>query len=198
MNKKILVAAVGIALAGGLLYFARNAKQPPKQHTQGLIQTKVPVIETICVEKIQNLSHQPVNMEGVDEELVTQLQTVGFRSSRKISESAGRACDATVNAELVEISGRTRKTARVDYRLTLAKGEQAPRISASVEGKSRDHSSSKLESNFRPMALVAAQKPDKAVAEREAISAAIAQQAYQIKDAYDHGLKPWLRLKPEE
>lgn len=194
MNKKIVVAVVGIALAGGLLYFARNAKQPPKQQTQGLIRTNAPVVDAICVQNIQNLSHQPVNMEGVDEELVAQLQTVGFRGSRKISDS-GRACDATVNAELVEISGRTRKTARVDYRLTLT-GEQPPRISATVEGKSRDNSSSKFQSNFSQMALVAAQKPAKATAEREAISAAIEQQAHQIKDAYQHGLQPW--LKPAE
>ena len=195
MNKKIIVAVVGIALAGALLYFARNAKQPPKQQTQGLIRTNVPVVDAICVQNIQNLSHQAVNMEGVDEELVAQLQTVGFRSSRKISDSAGKACDATVNGELVEISGRTRKTARVDYRLTLA-GETPPRISATVEGKSRDNSSSKFQSNFSQMALVAAQKPAKATAEREAISAAIEQQARQIKDAYQHGLQPW--LKPAE
>jgi hypothetical protein len=61
-----------------------------------------------------------------------------------------------------------------------------------VEGKSRDNSSSKFETNFKPMALVAAQKPDKAAAEREAVSAAIEQQARQIKDAYNRGLQPWL------
>lgn len=195
MNKKIVVAVVGIALAGGLLYFARNAKQPPKQQTQGLIRTNAPVVDAICVQNIQNLSHQAVNMEGVDEELVAQLQTVGFRSSRKISDSSGKACDATVNAELVEISGRTRKTARVDYRLTLA-GETPPRISASVEGKSRDNSSAKFQSNFRQMELVASRKPDEASAEREAVSNAIEKQAQQIKDAYQHGLQPW--LKPAE
>jgi len=188
--KKILVAAVGIALAGGLLYFARNAKQPPKQQTQGLVRTNAPVVETICVQNIQNLSHQPVDMDGIDDEAVAQLQKVGFKS-RKISDP-GKQCDATVNAEVVEISGRGRKTARVDFRLTLA-GEQPPRMSASVQGKSRDNSNGKVESNFGGMALVASQrKPDKASAEREAIFAALEQQSQQIFDAYKRGLPAWL------
>lgn len=189
MNKKIVIVAIGVILAGGLLYFARNAKQPPKQQTQGLIRANGPVIDAICIEKIQNLSHQPANMEGVDDELVAQLQTLGFRGSRKTADS-GKACEATVNAEVAEISGRGNKKARLDFRLTLA-GEQAPRISASVEGKSHDNS--KFVSNLRPMALVAAQKPDKATAEREAISDAITKQAHHIKDSYDHGLQPWLK-----
>jgi hypothetical protein len=193
MNKKILIAIAGIAIAGGLLYFARNAKQPPVQQTQGLIRTNAPVVETICVANFQNLSRQPVNMEGVDDELVAQLQTAGFKSSRKVAD-AGSKCDASVNAEIVEISGRSRKTARVDFRLTLA-GEQAPRISASVEGKSRDNASSQFSNNLT-LTLVAARKPDQSSAEREAVSAAIAKQAHHIKDAYDHGLQPW--LKPAE
>jgi hypothetical protein len=190
MNKKIVVAAAGIALAGGLLYFARNAKQPPVQQTQGLIRRNAPLVETICVENIQNLSHQAVNMDGIDDELVAQLQKVGFQS-RKISDPAGKRCDATVNAELAEISGRGRKTARVDFRLTLA-GEQPPRMSASAEGKSRDNSGSKFVSSFRPMTVMASQKPDKASAEREALVAAIEQQAHQIDAANKRGLPPWL------
>jgi hypothetical protein len=194
MNKKILLVVAGIAIAGGLLYFARNAKQPPVQQTQGLIRSNTPVIEAICVANFQNLSQQPVNMEGVDDELVAQLQTVGFKTSHRLADS-GSKCDATVNAEIVEISGHSRKTARVDFRLTLA-GEQPPRISATVEGKSRENSSSKLEKSLLPMTLVATQKPSKASAEREAISNAIEKQAHQIKEAYQNGLKPW--LKPAE
>lgn len=191
MNKKIVFAAAAIVLAGGLLYFVRHTKQPPKEQTLGLIGRPRPVVETICTENIQNYSHQPVNMEGIDDALVAQLQKVGFKSSRKIGDP-GRACDATMNAELVEISDHSRKTARVDYRLTLA-GEIPPRISASVEGKSADGSSAKFASNFKAAELVAAQKPDKMAANREALVAALAEQARQVQEAYRNGMQPWLK-----
>src|SRR5277367_2862051 len=111
MNKKILIVAVGLALAGGFVYFARNYKQPPAQQTLGLIKADGPVIRNICVETIQNLSHQPVNMDGIDDEFVSQLQRVGFQAN-KVSTPNGSRCDATVNAELVEISGRGRRSAQ--------------------------------------------------------------------------------------
>jgi hypothetical protein len=189
MNQKIVIAAVGIVLAGGLLYFARNSKQPPVQQTQGLIKANGPVIENICVENIQNLSHQPVNMDGMDDELVAQLQKVGF-SANKVSTPNGKPCSATINAELVEITGRGRKTARVDFRLTLA-GEQPPRISASAHGKSSENAAQAVASNVKPTAFVES-KPDKTPAEREATVAALTDQAVQIHDAYARGLPPWL------
>ncbi len=189
MNRKILLAIAGIALAGGLLYVSRDGKQPPVQQTLGLIKTNRPLIETICIEKIQNLSHQPVNMEGIGDELAAQLQRVGFQA-RSVSNLTGMQCDATVNTELVEITGRHRKTARVDFRLTLA-GEQPPRISTSVEGKSHDNSGLKAASNFKSMSLMASQ-PDKMDSEREAIVSALAEQARQIDAAYKRGLPPWV------
>jgi hypothetical protein len=191
MNKKIVIAAVGIVLAGGLLYFARNSKQPPVQQTQGLIKAGTPVIENICVEAIQNLSHQTVNMEGVDDELVAQLQKVGF-SANKVSTPNGKRCDATINAELVEITGRGRRTVRVDFRLTLA-GEQPPRISASAHGKSAD-SAKAVASNVKPTAFVES-KPTNTNADHEAMVAALVDQAQQIHDAYQRGLPPWLPAK---
>ncbi len=191
MNKKIVVAAVGIVLAGGLLYFARNSKQPPVQQTQGLIKAGTPVIENICVEAIQNLSHQTVNMDGIDDELVAQLQKVGF-SANKVSTPNGKRCDATINAELVEITGRARKTARVDFRLTLA-GEQPPRISASAHGKSYDNPAAAAVGNLKPNGFVEAQsKPNNAQAEHQAMVAALTDQAQQIHDAYQRGLQPWV------
>jgi len=191
MKKTIVIAAVGIVLAGGLLYFTRNSKQPPVQQTQGLIKAGTPVIENICVETIQNLSHQTVNMEGVDDELVAQLQKVGF-SANKVPTPNGKRCDATINAELVEITGRGRKTARVDFRLTLA-GEQPPRISASAHGKSSENAAQAAASNVKGNGFVAAQsKPNNAQAEHEAMVAALTDQAQQIHDAYQRGLPPWL------
>jgi hypothetical protein len=147
------------------------------------------VIETICVETVQNLSHQQVNMDGIDDESVAQLQKVGFQA-HKIANPDGKPCSATINAELVEIAGRTRKTARVDFRLTLA-GEEPPRISASVQGKSSESSAPKVASNLRPMTLMASQ-PDKTGAEREAIAAALELQARQIDTDYKRGLPPSL------
>jgi hypothetical protein len=189
MDKKLIFVAVGVVVVGGFLYYTRTAKQAPTQQKETLVTAKGPVIDTVCVENIQNLSHQPVNMDGIDDELVAQLQKVGF-NAHKIANPDGKPCGATINAELVEISGRTRKTARVDFRLTLA-GEEPPRISASAQGKSGAKSAPKLASNLRPMTLMASQ-PDKTGAEREAIIAALEQQASQIDTAYRRGLQPWL------
>ena len=123
-------------------------------------------------------------MEGVDDELVAQLQKVGFQS-HKVSDIVGK-CEATVNAELVELSGRGRKTARVDFRLTLA-GEQPPRMSSSAEGKSIGDGS-----KFTMAFVASKQKQEKTTAEREAIFAALQQQAIQIDAANKRGLPPWL------
>jgi hypothetical protein len=189
MKKTIVIAAVGLVLAGGLLYFARDSKQPPVQQTQGLIKAGTPVIENICVENIQNLSHQPVNMEGIDDELVAQLQRVGF-SANKVATPNGKRCDATINAELVELTGRGRRSARVDFRLTLA-GEQPPRISASAHGKSADSATQAVASNVKPTAFVEG-KPSNTNADHQAMVAALVDQAQQIHDAYQRGLPPWL------
>jgi hypothetical protein len=123
--------------------------------------------------------------------LVAQLQKVGF-SANKVSTPNGKRCDATINAELVEITGRGRKTARVDFRLTIA-GEQPPRISASAHGKSSENAAQAAASTVKGNGFVAAQsKPSNAVAEREAMVAALTDQAQQIHDAYQRGLPPWL------
>jgi hypothetical protein len=185
MKTKIIVAGAGIVLAAALFYFARNTKQPPVQQTQGLIRPDARTVNIVCVETIQNLTHQPVDMDGVDDELVAQLQKVGFQS-RKASDVAGKQCEATVNAELAELSGRGRKTARVDFRLTLA-GEQPPRMSSSAEGKSIGDGS-----KFTMAFVASKQKQEKTTAEREAIVAALQQQAIQIDAANKRGLPAWL------
>src|SRR5260370_39798520 len=110
MKTKIIVAGAGIVFAAALFYFARNSKQPPVQQTQGLIRPDARTVNIVCVERIQNLSHQVVDMEGVDDELVAQLQKRGFQSL-KVSNIVGK-CEATVNRELMELSARGRKTLR--------------------------------------------------------------------------------------
>ena len=176
----------------------RNNHHVPSDAKDKLVKRDVPVptpvVETICVETIQNLSKKPVKMDGVDDELVVQLQKAGFPSSRKVSDDNGKRCDATVNAELVEISGRGQKTAKVDFRLTLA-GEQPPRISAQAVGKSSDNQVAKFASGFRP-AEAATPQSGQELAEHEAVFAALEQQAQQVQTAYKRGLPPWLPPTP--
>jgi hypothetical protein len=185
--KNFAFVLAGLAILGGLYYFARH-NSPAAPDAQGrlahAVSSTAPLVKTICVEPIQNLAHRDLNLLGADDELVAQLQKAGFSSSRKIS-SDGAQCDAFVNAELVEISGHGRKTARIDFRLTL-NGETPPRISATATGKSDDGKLAKFASHFRP-AEAAPQDP-----EHDAISAALSDQANQILTAYHRGLPAWL------
>jgi hypothetical protein len=174
MKEKLGIGAVAVLFAVGMYYSARNGPA-----LSSLAKT-APVVKSICVTPIQNLSHKPVAMDGIDEELVAQLHKVGFES-RKLAD--GARCDATTNAEVVDIRGRGRKTARVDFRLTLA-GEQVPRMASSVEGKSGEKKSMS-EFAVNP---VTNESPG---AEREAIVAALGKTAAQIDAANRRGLPPW-------
>jgi hypothetical protein len=184
MKNKLGIAAVAILLAVGAYYSIRNAKHNP---APGSLVKATPVVKSICVEPIQNLSHKPVVMDGVDDELVAQLHKVGFES-RKISDG-GSPCEATTNAEVVDVSGRGRKTARVDFRLTLA-SEQVPRMSSSVEGKSGMKQKAPLENSISEFAVNPDPK-ESGGAEREAIVAALEKTASQIDAANKRGLPPW-------
>jgi hypothetical protein len=191
MSRKRLAEFSAIMIIASGLGWASEPSVP----TQGPIKA-APVMEKICVETIQNLSHQPVSMEGFDDELVAQLQKIGFQAKR-VSAPDPKQCDATINAELVDITGRSRKTARVDFRLTLA-GEEPPRMSASAQGRSSKSapmvvSVPSIMSNFRPMGFASSQRQkDTTGVAREAVVAALADQAHQIKVAYQRGLPPWL------
>lgn len=179
MNK-ILAGAAALALLGGGVYFAlRNTKFPPDGAAAGTI-GKSASVKSICVTPIQNFSHKQLRLDGLDDELVGQLQKVGF-AARKLAD--GGSCDASTNAEVVEVSGRGRKTARVDFRLTLA-NEQVPRMSSSVEGKSGGKDDA---TEFTP-------NPDSkeaAGAEHQAIVAALNKTATQIAAANQRGLPQW-------
>jgi hypothetical protein len=183
MKNRLAVAAVAILLAIGLYIAVHNAKHPADDPALSSIVKATPVVKSICVTPIQNLSHKKVAMEGVDDELVSQLHKVGFES-RKISD--GGQCDATTNAEVVDVTGRARKTARVDFRLTLA-SEQMPRMSSSVEGKSGGGSLEKTVSEFS----INPDTKETSGAEREAIVAALGKTAAQIDAANKRGLPAW-------
>jgi hypothetical protein len=184
MKNKLGIAAVAILLAIGAYYSIRNGKHDP---APGSIVKATPVVKSICVEPVQNLSHKPVAMEGVDDELVAQLHKVGFESRKK--SASGGQCDAVTNAEVVDVTGRGRKTARVDFRLTLT-SEQVPRMSSSVEGKSGIKQQAPLEKSIGEFAVNPEPKESMG-AEREAIVAALAMTASQIDAANKRGLPPW-------
>jgi hypothetical protein len=182
MKNTLAIAAVAILLGVGAYYSVRNPNHFVDDPKSASIVKPSPVVKSICVTPIQNLSHKPVAMEGIDNELVSQLQKVGF-AARKVAD--GGQCDATTNAEVVDITGRARKTARVDFRLTLT-SEQVPRMSSSVEGKSGG-SVEKTLSDF----TVNPDAKETAGAAREAIVAALGRTAAQIDAANRKGLPPW-------
>lgn len=186
MKNSLAGAAVAILLTLGIYFSVHNAKHPVDDPTVSSIAKTTPVVKSICVTPIQNLSHKPVAMEGVDDVFVTQLRSVGF-VSRKVSDG-GDQCDAAINAELVDITGRGRKTARMDFRLTLA-NEQVPRMSSSVEGKSGRGGDS-LDKTVSEFSINPDSK-ESAGAEHEAIVAALGKTAAQIDAANRKGLPPW-------
>lgn len=186
MKEKLAISALAILVGVGL-YYSHNAKQPADNPALSSIAKVTSVVKSICVTPIQNISHKQVAMDGIDDEFVTQLNEAGFVSQKA---SSGGKCDATTDAELVDITGRGRKTARIDFRLTLA-NEQVPRMSSSVEGKSGgkdgEGSLEKTVSEFK----INPDPKESAGAEHEAIVAALGKTAAQIDAANRKGLPPW-------
>lgn len=186
MKNVLGVAGVAILLAVGVYYSFKNARHPVVDPALINIVKNAPVVKSICVEPIQNRSNKALVMDGVDDEFVAKLRNTGL-TARKISDAGGQ-CDANTNAEIVDISGRGRKTARFDFRLTLT-GEQVPRMSSSVEGKSGgkgdtfDKSMSEFAVNVDPK--------EQNSAEREAIVAALEKGAAQIDAANKRGMPAW-------
>ena len=71
MNKLLLVLAGAVA-AAGIYYISRTPYPPKNEQVQGA---------TVCVNKIQNLSGKQLAMEGIDEDLVAQLNKAGFKAT---------------------------------------------------------------------------------------------------------------------
>jgi hypothetical protein len=186
MKNTIVIAAIFGLLGAGVYISLRNKRHRADDPALGSIAKVRPVVKSICVSPVQNRSKKPVVMDGVDDELVAQLHKVGFES-RKASDG-GSQCDAVTNAEVVDITGRGRKTARVDFRLTLT-NEQVPRMSSSVEGKSGGKGGD-LEKSLDEFAVNRNTK-ESAGAEHEAIVAALTKTASQIDAANKRGLPPW-------
>lgn len=186
MKNVLAVVAIGILLAVGVYYSVQNARHPVVDPALVSIVKAAPVVKSICVEPIQNRSNKPLAMDGVDDEFVAKLRGSGF-TARKISDAGGQ-CDANTNAEIVAVSGRGRKTARFDFRLTLT-GEQVPRMSSSVEGKSGGKGDA-LDESMSEFA-VSLDPKEQSSAEREAIVAALEKGATQIDAANKRGMPQW-------
>jgi len=184
MKNILAVAAVAALLAIGIYYSTKSTRHPSDDPALSSLAKAAPVVKSVCVEPVQNLSKKPVAMDSVDDEFVAQLHRAGFESRK--SSASGGACDAVTNAEIVEITGRGRKTARVDYRLTLT-GEQVPRLSSKAEGKSGGDSLDKTLDQF----TINPAAKDEAGAEHQAVVAALARAASQIVAANNRGLPSW-------
>jgi hypothetical protein len=134
---------------------------------------------TICVQSFQNMSGRSISMGGIEDQLAARLNDFGYRAGRPGELGS---CDATVHTEIVQLTGRARMRAELDFRVVLA-GEQAPRLSATVRGKSpkltRRHPFTK---SLVPAGL------EKSAAEREAILSALAQQSRRIQVAQHDGM----------
>jgi hypothetical protein len=182
MKEKLAIGALALLIGVGL-YYSHNSKNPVDDPAMSSSIAKVTAsVKSICVTPMQNLTNKNVAMDGLDDEFVAQLNKVGF-----VSQKGGTGkCDATTHSEVVDITGRGRKTARVDFRLTLA-NEQIPRMSSSVEGKSRGKDGEKTVSEFK----INPDSKESAGAEREAIVAALGKTAAQIDAANRKGLPPW-------
>jgi hypothetical protein len=184
MRNAFAAAAAAALIAIGVYYTIKDTRHPADDPALSSIAKAAPSVKSICVEPVRNLSKKPVAMDNVDDELVAQLHSAGFES-RKIS-AGGAACDAVTNAEIVDITGRGRKTARVDYRLTIT-GEQVPRLSSTAEGKSGGDS---LDKTLDQFTINPGSKQEDGAA-HHAIVAAFAKTAAQIDAANKRGLPPW-------
>ena len=103
MKNFLGIAVVAILLGAGAYYMVRSAKHPAADPALSSLAKPTAAVKSICVEPIQNLSHKAVAMDGIDDEFVAQLHKAGFES-RKIADG-GSQCDATTNAELVDLLG---------------------------------------------------------------------------------------------
>jgi hypothetical protein len=86
---------------------------------------------TICVNPVQNLSDQTVDIGRMDEQLAGEIAKAGYGVAR----IGDLSCAATTYTEITHVSQGQRVEAELEFRLVLA-AEQAPRFSATAKGES--------------------------------------------------------------
>jgi hypothetical protein len=148
------------AMAAGL----SNTLHLPRQNS--LAPRSLSRGSTVCVNPPLNLTGMEIDVTTVTRELAGKISDAGFHSG---PPSAFETCDATVYTEIVAVTGRARKTVETEFRIVIA-GEQIPRLCSSAHGKS---------TNGR--AVLSASWHD-------ALIAAIADEARQIRDAQQKGM----------
>jgi hypothetical protein len=122
---------------------------------------RLPPGSAVCVNPVLNLARLELDAERTTGELAVSIREAGFRPQRQ-----GAQCDATVFTEIVAVSGRRRKNVDTEFRIVLS-GEQIPRLCSSARGRSGQ-------------GVI-----------HDAILAAFAEQARQIREAQAKGMAPY-------
>ena len=134
--KKILLVLTGAIAAAGIYYVSRTPYPPVNEQVQGALGARrLAQGAKVCVNKIQNKSGKPLDMNGVDDDLVSQLSSAGFKASAAAAGSSDSACDGSVYGEIVALKGKDRMEAEVEFRLMI-NGDQTPFLSSIGKGKS--------------------------------------------------------------
>jgi hypothetical protein len=190
--KKYLLILAGAAAAAGMFYLSRTEYPPKNEQVQGALGGKrLTRGSTVCVNKLQNLSEKQVSLEGVDDDLVGQLNNAGFKGrlisgqGKQDAPGAKPDCEGIVYGEIVNLKGKDRVEAEVEFRLMIA-GDQTPFLSSRAKGKSREAVNPALAKQVTMGVLPKAAKNgdkagDTAAATREALMAAFAEVAKQIE-----------------
>ncbi len=192
--RKILLISAGVLAAAGMFYLSRTEYPPRNSQVQGALGAKrLARGATVCVNKLQNLSEKKISLEGIDDDLVGQLNNAGFQarlvsgSGAKDAPGAKADCEGSVYGEIVNVKGKDRIEAEVEFRLMIA-GDQTPFLSARAKGKSRETVNPAVANEMIKSVLPKAAKhqlskdPDSAaLATREALGAAFADVARQIE-----------------
>jgi hypothetical protein len=187
MNRALLVIA-GLVAAAGVFYLSRTEYPPKNEQVQGALGgRRLAHGATVCVNGIQNLSEQKPNLEGIDDDLVGQLNKVGYRArllsgqGKHDAPGAAGTCEATVFGEIVNLKGKDKAEAEVEFRLMIA-GDQTPFLSSMAKGKGTDPVAENMILSAAPGKKPGVTRRDPAVVQREAIVAAFADAARQIEE----------------
>jgi hypothetical protein len=175
--KKLLVVLAGAVAAAGIYYISRTPYPPKNEQVQGAIGgRRLAQGATVCVNKIQNLSGKQLAMEGIDGDLIAQLNKAGFKA---ISGTDG--CDGSVHGEIIALKGKDRVEAEVEFRLMIS-GDQTPYLSSIGKGKSGAMQAALNTGAAMSVVPTKPKQADPAVASREAVVAAFADVAKQIEE----------------
>ena len=185
--KKVALALAGLIAAGVVFYLSRTEYPPRNEQVQGAIGARrLAHGAAVCVTGIQNKSEKTIALEALDDDLVAQLNNVGFKArlasgqGRNDAAAASSNCEATVYGEIVNLKGKDKMEAEVEFRVMIA-GDQTPHISSVAKGKSSDPVPANVVLSAMPGKQKFDLKKEPAVIQREAIVAAFGDMARQVE-----------------